>query len=55
MAQFKMIKEEEQKEKLLEELYTLNDEYNQFVKKMDKRLDLIISKTENLNEIDDFQ
>ena len=51
MAHFNIIEEnEEEKEKLLEQLYTLNDEYNQFVKSMDKKFDVVLSKMECLNE-----
>jgi len=50
MAQFNIDEEEVKKEKLLEELYKLNDEYNNFVQYMDKKLDVVISKVESLNE-----
>lgn len=51
MAHLNIIEEEEvRKEKLLQELYTLNDEYNDFVVKMDKKLDSVLSKMETLHE-----
>ena len=50
MAQFNINEEDVQKEKLLQELYELTDEYNLFVVKLDKRLDKVISKMECLNE-----
>ena len=51
MAQFNIIYEEtEQKRRLLIELYELNDEYNNFVRGMDKKFDSILSKMESLNE-----
>lgn len=53
MAQFN-IEEEATKEKLLQELYTLNDEYNKFVKYMDRKLDCVISKMEGLHECEDI-
>ena len=50
MAQFNTIDEEQQqKEKLLQELYKLNDDYNDFVKSMDKKLDIVLSKVESLH------
>lgn len=50
MAQFNILTEEEQKAKLLQELYELNDEYNKFVINMDKKLDIVLSKVESLYE-----
>ena len=44
MAQFNIIEEEEQKEKLLQELYELTDEYNKFVIQMDRKFDSVISR-----------
>ena len=50
MAQFNIIEEEEQKEKLLQELYELTDKYNKFVMQMDKKFDSVISRMECLHE-----
>jgi len=50
MAHFNIIEEDEQKKRLLQELYELNDEYNKFVVTMDKRLDVVLSKVESLYE-----
>ena len=54
MAQFNIIEEDEQKRRLLQELYELNDEYNKFVVNMDKKLDLVLSKVESLYESKDI-
>lgn len=50
MAQFNIDEEQVKKAKLLQELYELNDEYNSFVIKMDKKLDVVLSKVESLHE-----
>jgi len=50
MAHFNIIEEEEQKKQLLEELYKLNDEFNEFVQTMDIKLDRVIGKMESLYE-----
>ena len=50
MAQFNIIEEEEQKERLLQELYELTDEYNKYVIKMDKKFDSVISRMECIHE-----
>jgi len=50
MAQCNIDEDSKKKEKLLEELYKLNDEYNTFVRYMDTKLDMVISKVESLNE-----
>jgi hypothetical protein len=42
--------EEEVREKLLQEIYVLTDEYNKFVVQMDKKLDSVVSKLEGLHE-----
>ena len=56
MAQFIDIEEEEvKKQRLLQELYTLNDEYNEFVRRMDRKLDIILSKVESLHESETVQ
>ena len=55
MAQFNIIEEEEQKERLLQELYQLTDEYNRFVTDMDKKFDSVISRMESLHESDGIQ
>lgn len=50
MDQFDTLDEEHQKKNVLRELYTLTDEYNQYIRNMDARLDIVLSKMEKLNE-----
>lgn len=52
MAQLHIIEEDDVKTvRLLKELYELNDEYNEFVASMDKKLDRVLSKMEVLSEM----
>lgn len=52
MAHCNIEEEDVKRDRLLEELYRLNDEYNNFVQHMDKKLDVVISKMEGLsNEV----
>lgn len=44
------LKRNEEREKLLEEFYSLIDEYNQFVIIMDKKFDKVVSKMEAMIE-----
>jgi hypothetical protein len=46
----KLKRNQKEKQQLLEEVYLLTDEYNKFVKGMDKRMDRVLSRMEVLVE-----
>jgi hypothetical protein len=46
----KLKRNQQEKQQLLEEVYSLTDEYNKFVKGMDKRMDRVLSRMEALVE-----
>jgi hypothetical protein len=46
----KLKRNQREKEQLLEEVYSLSDEYNVFVKNTDKKMDRILSRMEALVE-----
>ena len=48
ILQLKEVSVQKDQENLLGELYTLADEYNSFVKIMDKKFDMVIVKLESM-------
>jgi hypothetical protein len=46
----KLKREKKEKQQLLEEVYVLTNEYNTFVKSMDKKFDRVLSRMEALVE-----
>jgi hypothetical protein len=46
----KLKRNQREKVQLLEEVYSLTDEYNKFIKNTDKRMDRILSRMEALVE-----
>ncbi len=44
------IDEKEEKERMLGEIYGLVDEYNKFIKMMDKKLDKVVIKMETFTD-----